>query len=307
MEAAAEHLQKGEQLGEQPAFPPWYRHWLCAHIRIMGAEGNYKEITEMLSEAEGLYYRHPIPVVRPLTALIARTQLAQGKLTEALQWAHEQRLSVEDDLSYLREFEHITLARLLIARYKNDHDDTHIREATAFLERLLKAAEAGGRIASVIEILMLQALAFEAQEDISSAMAPLERALTLAEPEGYFRIFVSEGPPVAHLLYEALSREIAQDYVQRLLRAFPVGEPEKAEAPQIHGPDSELIEPLSEREIEVLQLIAEGLTNQEISTRLYLSLNTVKAHTRNIYGKLGVNNRTQAGARARALGLLSSS
>jgi LuxR family maltose regulon positive regulatory protein len=307
MEAAAEHLQKGEQLGEQPAFPPWYRHWLCAHIRIMGAEGNYKEITEMLSEAEGLYYRHPIPVVRPLTALIARTQLAQSKLTEVLQWAREQQLTIEDDLSYLREFEHITLVRLLIAQYKNEHNDAHIREAKALLERLLKAAEAGGRMASVVEILMLQALAFEAQEDISSAMAPLQRALTLAEPEGYFRIFVGEGPPMAHLLYEALTHEIAPDYVQRLLIAFSVEEPEKDEPSQRSVSGSELIEPLSEREIEVLQLIAEGLTNQEISSRLYLSLNTVKAHTRNIYGKLGVNNRTQAGARARALGLLSSS
>jgi LuxR family maltose regulon positive regulatory protein len=259
----------------------------------------------MLSEAEGLYYRHPIPVVRPLTALIARTQLAQSKLTEVLQWAREQQLTIEDDLSYLREFEHITLVRLLIAQYKNEHNDAHIREAKALLERLLKAAEAGGRMASVVEILMLQALAFEAQEDISSALAPLERTLTLAEPEGYFRIFVGEGPPMAHLLYEALSHEIAPDYVQRLLKAFSVEESEKDEPSQRRESGSELIEPLSEREIEVLQLIAEGLTNQEISSQLYLSLNTVKAHTRNIYGKLGVNNRTQAGARARALGIIS--
>jgi len=305
MEAAKQYLQKGENLGEQPAFPPWYRHWLCAHIRVMGAEGDYDGILEMLSEAEGLYYRHPIPDVRPLTALIARTRLAQGDLTEAIRWAGERKLSVDDDLSYLREFEHITLARLLIAQYKHKQDDTHVREAMALLERLLKAAEEGGRIASVIEILVLQALAFEAQGDISSALAPLERALTLAEPEGYFRIFVGEGPPMAHLLYEALSRKITPEYIQRLLKAFPVDEPEKTGPSQPHGPDSELIEPLSEREIEVLQLIAEGLSNQEISSRLYLSLNTVKAHTRNIYGKLGVNNRTQAGVRARALRILS--
>ena len=112
---------------------------------------------------------------------------------------------------------------------------------------------------------------------------------------------------MARLLYEALSHEIAPDYVQRLLGAFPVDEPEKAEISQSHGPDFELIEPLSEREREILQLIANGLTNQKIGARLYLSLNTVKAHTRNIYGKLGVNSRTQATAKARALGLLSSS
>ena len=132
------------------------------------------------------------------------------------------------------------------------------------------------------------------------------RALALAEPEGYVRLFVDEGTPMARLLYEALSREIVPDYVQRLLGAFPADEPVMAEASQPHGPDSELIEPLSERELEILQLIAEGLTNQEIASKLYLSLNTVKAHTRNIYGKLDVHRRTEAVARARALGVLSS-
>ncbi len=109
---------------------------------------------------------------------------------------------------------------------------------------------------------------------------------------------------MARLLYEALSRGITPDYVRRLLATFPDAEPEQANLSKTQTSEFELIEPLSEREIEVLQLIAEGLTNQLIATRLYLSLNTVKAHTRNIYGKLGVNNRTQAGARARALGIL---
>jgi LuxR family maltose regulon positive regulatory protein len=112
---------------------------------------------------------------------------------------------------------------------------------------------------------------------------------------------------MARLLYEALSHEIAPDYVQRLLMAFPVDEPEKTNTPQLRGPDSEFIEPLSEREIEVLQLIAQGLSNREVGDRLYLTLNTVKAHSRTIYSKLGVNNRTQAVSKARALGLLSGS
>ena len=157
----------------------------------------------------------------------------------------------------------------------------------------------------MLEILVLQALAHEAQGNIPPALVSLERALVLAEPEGYLRIFVDEGPPMVRLLYEALSRGIAPDYVQRLLAAFPGADLGEAAPPSTQAPKSELVEPLSEREIEVLQLIAEGLTNQEIAARLYLSLHTVKVHARNIYGKLGVKNRTQAVARGRTLGILS--
>jgi LuxR family maltose regulon positive regulatory protein len=153
---------------------------------------------------------------------------------------------------------------------------------------------------------MLQALASQARGDTDQAMDVLEQALTLAEPGGFIRIFVDEGPPMARLLYEAATRGIAPDYARRLLAIFPIAEPEQIDPTKTQAPKSELVEPLSEREIEVLQLIAEGLTNSEIATRLFLSLNTVKVHTRNIYGKLGVHNRTQAVARARALGVLPS-
>lgn len=109
---------------------------------------------------------------------------------------------------------------------------------------------------------------------------------------------------MAHLLYEALKREMAPGYVRRLLAAMPAGEPEPSGLSKSQITGGDLVEPLSEREVEVLRQIAAGLTNREIASRLYLALNTVKVHTRNIYGKLGVNNRTQAVARARALGLL---
>ena len=134
----------------------------------------------------------------------------------------------------------------------------------------------------------------------------LGQALALAQPGGFVRIFIDEGPPMARLLYEAVTRGIAPDYARRLLSAFPVAEPEQTSPSKTQAPKSELIEPLSERELEVLELIAEGLTNQEIASRLFLALNTVKAHSSNIYGKLGVHSRTQAVARARALGLLPS-
>jgi LuxR family maltose regulon positive regulatory protein len=189
------------------------------------------------------------------------------------------------------------LARLLIARERLD-------EATTLLQGLLEAAEAGGRTTRVIEMLMLQALAFQAGGDTAQAITTLEQALTLAEPGGYIRIFVDEGPPMAHLLHEAVKRGIARDYASRLVAAFPVAEGEQTHAPKAQVCKTELVEPLSERELELLQLIAEGLTNQEVADRLFLSLNTVKVHTRNIYGKLGVNSRTQAVAQAQRLGLL---
>jgi LuxR family maltose regulon positive regulatory protein len=141
-------------------------------------------------------------------------------------------------------------------------------------------------------------------------MSTLERALSLAEPGGFIRIFVDEGPPMARLLYEILSRAetlshgIAADYARRLLGTFPIVEPEQTGPSKTQATKSELVEPLTERELEVLKLIAEGLTNLEIATSLFLSLHTVKVHTRNIYGKLGVHSRTQAVARSQELGLL---
>jgi LuxR family maltose regulon positive regulatory protein len=193
----------------------------------------------------------------------------------------------------------MAVARILIAQERP-------KEAVSLLERLIGAATAGGQTSRMIEILVLQALAHEAQDNIPLALVPLERALTLAKPEGYVRIFVDEGPPMAHLLYKALSRGITPDYVSRLLAVFPVSVTEQTGKPNTPTFECDLIEPLSERELEVLRLIADGLTNQEIAARLYLSLNTVKVHARNIYGKLGVRNRTRAVAKAKVLGILPS-
>jgi LuxR family maltose regulon positive regulatory protein len=159
---------------------------------------------------------------------------------------------------------------------------------------------------SVIEILMLQALAHEAQGDSPSALVPLERALTLAEPEGYVRIFVDEGRPMAQLLSEAAARGIMPDYTARLLAIFEAEKQKSKDRsyPPPALPVQSLVEPLSQRELEVLQLIAQGLSNREISERLFLAVITVKGHNRNIFRKLQVRRRTEAIARARELGLL---
>jgi LuxR family maltose regulon positive regulatory protein len=243
--------------------------------------------------------------------LKTRIRIAQGKIAEALDWVLARDLSVDDELSYLREFEHITLARVLIARYKNDPVDGSIHEAMGLLERLLQAAEEGKRMGSVIEILALLALAHAAQGDIPLALVSLERAVTLAAPEGYVRLFVDEGVPMAQLLSEAAARGMMPDYIGKLLAAFQAEAQTSKDKPNLplalpegHRDGEPLIEPLSQRELKVLQLIAQGLSNREISERLFLALSTVKGHNQKIFDKLLVQSRTEAVARARELGLL---
>ena len=303
MAAAERHLLKSQNWGEQPAFPPWHRHWARTQARLKVAQGDLDGAVALLNEGETLYFRHPVPDICPLTALKARVWLLQGKLTEAQTWAHEQGLSAADTLSYLREFEHITLARLRIAQYKRDGNSASLHEAADLLARLLADAEAGRRIGSVVEILMLQALVYEAQHDTTAALGVLARALTLAEPAGYIRIFVDEGLPMAQLLSETAVRGIMPAYCEKLLAVFAAeGHPIETETSP--APAQSLVDPLTKREMEILSLIATGLKNKEIAATLFISLNTVHYHTKNLYSKLGVNSRTQAITRAKELNLL---
>jgi LuxR family maltose regulon positive regulatory protein len=223
-EAARKNLMISEELGEQASLPDWPCRFHIAKARIKESQRDLKEALDLLEKAERLYYRNPVPEVRPIAALKTRVRVKQGRLTEVLSWVRERGLSVDDDLSYLREYEHITLARVLIAEYKIDRANRSIHEAMGLLERLLKTAEEGGRMGSVIEILVLQALAHEAQGNIPLALEPLERALALAEPEGYVRTFLDEGMPMAQLLSAAAADGIMPDYIGKLLAVFKAEE-----------------------------------------------------------------------------------
>jgi LuxR family maltose regulon positive regulatory protein len=298
LHAATRSLLRSQELGEHMGLAQNPYRWRVAMARIRQAEGDLAGALDLLNEAERLYVSDYFPNVRPVPALRARVRVAQGRADEALGWAREQGLSVEDDLSYLHEFEHITLAKVLLAQHTTERSEGSLHDSTRLLERLLRAADAGRRMGSVIEILVLQALAHQARGDTSAELASLQRALTLAEPEGYVRVFVDEGPPMASLLRAAAKQGIAPGYVRRLVAAMTKTEDATPGQPG-------LIEPLTERELDVLRLLGTDLDGPDIARELIVSLNTVRTHTKNIYAKLGVNNRRAAVRRGEELDLLS--
>jgi LuxR family maltose regulon positive regulatory protein len=280
--------------------------------RIREAQGDLDGALALLDEAERRYTGDYSPNARPVAALTARLWVKQGRLDEALAWARERGLAVEDDPSYLREFEHLTLARLLLARITSERADRPMLEAMSLLARLLHAAEAGGRTGSIIEVLVLRALAYQMHGDLPAAVAPLERALALAEPEGYVRLFVDEGPPMAALLRDAAARGVLPAYTGKLLAACDAEHGRSPGAsPHPVSPASgpvttsqSLIEPLSQRELEVLRLFDTALSGPEIADALAIGLSTVRTHTKRIYSKLAVTNRRAAVTRAAELGLI---
>jgi LuxR family maltose regulon positive regulatory protein len=275
----------------------------------------------------------------------ARIALAHGDLTTAASWADsyaefrmkKEALRTTSDQTiliahfslltfspmYLFEFEDLTLIRVMIAQGQSDPDSPHIRGALGMLEQLMQAAEAGGRTSSAIEICVLQARALQACRAREQALAALGRALRLAAPEGYVRIFADEGAPMAQLLQDAYTHGVAQDYVVELLRAFPLSG--KVARPALSGAEGwqgdtmtndlvtpspahpftpSPVEPLTARELEVLRLIADGASNHAIAEQLVITVGTVKRHINNLFGKLGVQSRTQAIRMARAIHLL---
>jgi len=301
LDAAARHLEAGAALGEAASLTENRYRRSVAMARVRQAAGDPGGALAHLDQAERLYRRGFFPEVRPIAAMKARVRIMQGMLLEAADWARERGVSAGDELNYLQEYEHLTLARLLIAQYREDPEQRVIDEAVSLLDRLLEAAEASRRAGSVNEILVLQALAEEARGHRRPALAVLERALAATEPEGYVRLFLDEGAPMSALLRRAAKERIAPESVGRLLRAWGAAEGDVPSRPAINQ-----IAPiaLSERELQVLALLKTTMSGPEIARELFISVNTLRTHTRHIFEKLQADSRRAAVLRAEELGLI---
>jgi LuxR family transcriptional regulator, maltose regulon positive regulatory protein len=262
---------------------------------VAAASGEHAAATGHLDRAEELHRPGFFPDVRPIPALRARLQLARGDLVAAGHWARESEVSPTDPPVFLREYDHLTLVRLLLARHRAHLDTDAPRQAIGLLERLRDAATASGRAGSLVEVRLLTALAHHALGQTTEALRAFTDALTLApEPEGYVRVFLDEGAPAVELLHAAAA-DAANGRAARVLAAAATAGP-----PGIRP----LPDPLSERELQVLRLLDNELSGPEIARELFISPNTLRTHTKHFFTKLGVTSRRAAVARARERGLL---
>lgn len=292
LEASEDQLRAGQALGDTASLLENRHRWFEVSARLRWARGDAEAAVRLLDEAEPLYLRGFFPDVRPIPALRARIQITQGRLADAWEWAHHTGVQQTDDPTYLAEFDQLTLARLLLAQHRRDRDAAALAAVASWLDRLLEAAQRAGRGSSVVEIRMLRALAHHALGDLGSALADLEPALEEAVPAGHIRLFLDEGAPMDELL--------------RVSETVPgVGRLARSLSPAAYG----TVHPadptgLSEREVDVLRLLATTLSGPEIARQLYISVNTLRTHTKHIFTKLDVNNRRAAVHRATELGLI---
>ncbi|MCL4559957.1 MAG: tetratricopeptide repeat protein, partial [Chloroflexi bacterium] len=305
---ARELLEEALQLSQQYSETGELVMYLSL-ARVLQAQGNVEKAVDLVQKAQAIAIQSTATAIddRLVEVALVRLWLQQGNMAGAGEWAD--RRGFEPDLSRealsrrdthiipydLREGEWLLYARLQLAQNRAE-------AAVNTLAMLLSASIEQSRTRHLLEILILMALAYQATGSVDLAVDALERSLKLAEPEGYVRVYIDEGPPMIKLLREAARRGIKKQYCNRLLSTF---QQEDRILEHASGEDQTgLVEPLSGRELEVLQLLAEGCTNREVGERLYLSLSTVKGHISNINGKLDARNRTEAVARARQLGIL---
>jgi LuxR family maltose regulon positive regulatory protein len=289
LDAALRYARAGLEHGTQADFVDVMLRGYLALVRIRKAQGDLDGALALLEDVEPVVQRMDVPEVKEwVNAFRAQVWLEKGYLEAAFHWAAGHTSNVHDGIYPTIP---VALAQVWLAQGRPD-------QALQLLDHALQAAEQVGRLGNAIQILVVKALTHRARGDPDRALIDLEKALELAEPEGYFRVFMDEGKPILRLLARTAARNPASGYIQKLLEGL--GGPVAIEP--IASP--QLIEPLTTRELQVLRLIADGATNQEIANELVLSIYTVKKHISNIYGKLGVDNRVQAVARARHLGLL---
>jgi len=305
--SAEDHLETARMLAQQTSITENRHRWYVAMAHVRAATGDHDEAARLLERAEGLYRRGFYPEIRPIPAMKARAAIATGDLAAATAWAREHGVSIEDEPDYLHEYEHLTLVRLLLAggsadsRLAHPATGAHVAAALTLLDRLYGAAIHTDRQGSVAEIRVLRALAHHADADLDQALAALEQFEAGApEPDSYIRLFLDEGAPMQALLRQAATEGAASILGpgrRRLDQAGP--------ATTGREPRQALADRLSQRELEVLRLLLDSeLTGPDIARRLYVSLNTLRTHTKRIFTKLDVNNRAAAVRRARELGLL---
>ena len=306
LEAAKRHLERAAALGEGAAMSEGRYRWFVAMGRIDDAEGDPQEAITLLDKAEQLYRPGFFPDLRPIAAIKARVWITHGNLSRAADWARERGVSATDDAAYLREFDHLTLVRLLIAQQRAHPDTGAIEQAVGLLDRLHEAADTSGRAGSLVEIRMLQALARDAQGHRPQALQTLGEAWAQApEPDGYVRLFLDEGASMVELLRDAEHQGPAADHARRLLSLTGALDGEAAGAA---GARQRLVapspEPLTERELQVLRLLDSELSGPQIARELFVSQNTLRTHTKHIFTKLEVTTRRAAVRRARERGLI---
>jgi LuxR family transcriptional regulator, maltose regulon positive regulatory protein len=304
LQAADDWLRRGDELGEDAGLPKNPYRWRVALAQLREAGGDPRTALALLDEAERVFVADFAPNVQPIPATRARMLAAAGEITPALAWARHSGLSAGDDLTYLREFEHVTLARVLLTDGVSTPAPHHLADATELLDRLLEAAEAGGRDGTVMEVLVLQSIARDAAGDSDQALACLDRAVRLAQPDGHVRVFHGMGAALDGQLLALLNAlesgsPRGSHYIRRLLAA--AGAPSTRETP---AEDRQaLVDPLSGRELDVLRLLRSDLDGPAIARQLGVSLATVRTHTQHIYAKLGVTSRRAAVRRAHQLNL----